>query len=43
MENKLDQDTRTIYTDAMLEAYGREHFMLGDLLAEYIDELDAKA
>lgn len=42
MENKLDQYTRIIYSDAMLEAYGRGHHMLGDLLAEYIDELDNK-
>lgn len=43
MENKLDQYTRIIYSDAMFEAHRRGHHMLGDLLAEYLDELDAKA
>lgn len=42
MENKVDQYTRISYTNAMLEAYGRGHLHLGDLLAEYVDELDNK-
>lgn len=42
MENKLVQYTRIIYSDAMHEAHSRGHHMLGDLLAEYLDELDNK-
>lgn len=40
MENKLDQYTRIIYSDAMHEARRRGHYMLEDLLAVYVDELD---
>lgn len=38
----MDQYTRIIYSDAMVEAHSRGHHMLGELLAEYLDELDNK-